>query len=56
MEEFRKIPVLQGEERMKALRTLEEYGFKVKPAEAHKKLTSGNISFFGRRTERMVIT
>lgn len=56
MDEVGKIPVLQGEERIKALRTLEEYGFKVKPADAHKNLTSRNISFFGRRTERMVIT
>ncbi|MDQ6422795.1 hypothetical protein RB620_25540 [Paenibacillus sp. LHD-117] len=55
MDDVQKIPVLQGEERTKALQKLEAYGFKVKPAQSEEEPTPKNISFFGRRTERMVI-
>ncbi|WP_165921119.1 hypothetical protein [Paenibacillus albiflavus] len=49
-----KFPVLDGEARKEALRTLEANGYKVKPRDNHKH-PSKNISFFGNRTERMVI-
>lgn len=55
MDDIQRIPVIQGEERAKALRVLEAHGFKVKPADAKEESSSKTISFFGRRTERMII-
>jgi hypothetical protein len=55
MDDIQRIPVIQGEEREKALRVLAAHGFKVKPADAKEESSSKTISFFGRRTERMII-
>ncbi|MHA6480542.1 hypothetical protein ACX1C1_01175 [Paenibacillus sp. strain BS8-2] len=55
MDDIQRIPVIQGEERAKALRVLEAHGFKVKPSESKEESTSKTISFFGKRTERMII-
>ncbi|WP_162551170.1 hypothetical protein [Paenibacillus tepidiphilus] len=51
-----KITVLRGEEKQEALRELQAYGYKTKPANTMNKSktkASNPLSFFGNRTERM---